>query len=80
MLGHDSHAVRADQLTRGGFVGPRQVEEVVGRAAGLTVTRQVIVLHPADHLAAMGDGLNIVLILVARLIQCILGKIDRKNG
>lgn len=74
MLGHNGHAVRADQLARGWLVGPGQVEQVVRRAAGLTLTHQVIILGLADHLAAMGDGLHVILILVARLIQGILGE------
>lgn len=73
-LGHNGHAVGADQLARGWFVGPGQVEEVVHRVAGFTLAHQVIVLSLAEHLAAMGDGLHVVLVLVARLIQGVLGE------
>lgn len=74
MLGHDGHAVCADQLAGGRFIGSSQVKEVVHRVAGLTFAHQVIILGLADHLAAMGDGLHVILILMARLIQGILGK------
>lgn len=74
VLGHNGHAISADQLARGWFVGSGQVEQVVRSAAGLTLTHQVVILGPADHLAAMGDGLHVILILVARLIQGILAK------
>ena len=74
VLGHNGHAISADQLARGRFVGSGQVEQVVRSAAGLTLAHQVVVLGPADHLAAMGDGLHVILILVARLIQGILAK------
>lgn len=73
VLGHDGHAVRADQLACGRLVGPGQVEQVVRRAARLAFTHQVIVLSLADHLAAVGDGLHVILVLVARLIQGVLG-------
>lgn len=53
VLGHDGHAVRADQLARGWFVGSGQVEEVVYRAAGLAFAHQVIIFGLADHLAAV---------------------------
>lgn len=79
MLGHDGHAVRADQLARGGFVGPGQVEQVVCRVAGLPFARQVVVLGFADHLAAMGDGLHVILVLVARLVQGVLGERQRQE-
>lgn len=74
VLGHNGHAIRADQLARGWFVGSSQVEEVVRWVAGLTFTDHVIILSLADHLAAMGDGLHVILILVAWLIQGILGE------
>lgn len=74
VLGHNGHAVRADQLARGWFVGSGQVEEVVHRIAGFTFTHQVIILSLAEHLAAVGDGLHVVLVLVARLIQSVLGE------
>ena len=79
LLGHDGHAVRADQLARGRFIGSGQVEEVVHCVAGLTVTHQVIVLGLADHLAAVGDGLHVVLVLMARLIQGVLGERGRNS-
>ena len=72
MLGHDDHAVCADQLACGWFVGSSQVELVIGRAAWLLFTHQVVIFSLTDHLAAMGDGLHVILILVARLIQGIL--------
>lgn len=72
VLGQDDHAVCADQLARGGLVGSSQVEEVVGWAARLAFTHEVVILCSSDNLAAMGDGLDIVLILMARLIQCVL--------
>lgn len=62
-LGHNGHAVHSDELARGWLVGPSQVEQVIG--ARLTISYQVIILCSADHLAAMGDGLHVVLILVA---------------
>lgn len=34
--------------------------------------RQVIVLSLADHLAAMGDGLHVILVFMTRLVQGIL--------
>lgn len=68
VLGHNGHAVCTDQLARGWFVGSGQVEQVMCRVAGLPFTHQVIILSLADHLAAMGDGLHVILILVARLI------------
>lgn len=70
-LRHDGHAVGADELARCGFVGSRQVEEVVHRV-GFTLAHEVIVLGPADHLAAVGDGLYVILVLVAGLIQSVL--------
>lgn len=72
VLGQDDHAFCADQLACGGLVGSSQVEEIVGRAAWLAFTHQVVILCFADNLAAMGDGLHIVLILMARLVQCVL--------
>lgn len=72
VLGHNGHAVRTDQLARGWFVGSGQVEEVVHCVASVTIPHHVIILRLANHLAAMGDGLNIILILVARLVQGIL--------
>lgn len=74
VLGHNGHAVHADQLARGWFIGSSQVEQVILRVARLAFTHQVIVLSLAHHLAAMGDGLHIILILMARLVQGILGK------
>lgn len=71
-LGHDDHAVCADQLACRWFIGSSQVEQVVGSAAWFVVARQVVILSLTDHLTAMGDGLHIVLVLVARLIQGIL--------
>lgn len=53
VLGHDDHAVCADQLTCGWFVGSSQVEQIVSCTAWLAFTHQVIVLGFADHLAAM---------------------------
>lgn len=73
VLGHNGHAVCADQLARGWFIGSGQVEQVIRYVAWLAFTHQVIILGPADHLATMGDGLHVILILVARLIQGILG-------
>lgn len=74
LLRHNDRAVRADQLACGWFVGSSQVEQVIRRVAGLVFTYQVIVLGLAHHLAAMGDGLHIILILVAWLVQGILGE------
>ena len=65
VLGHDSHAVCADELARGWFIRSGQVEQVICRVTRLAFPHQVIILGPADHLAAMGDGLDVILILVA---------------
>lgn len=72
VLGHNGHAVCTDQLSRRWFVGAGQVEQVVLVVAGPMFTHQVIILCLADHLAAMGDRLHVILILMARLIQGIL--------
>lgn len=74
VLGHNGHAIRTDQLSCRWFVGSCQVEQVVHVVAGPTFMHQVIILSLADHLAAMGDGLHVILILMARLIQGILGE------
>lgn len=74
VLGHNGHAIRTDQLSCRWFIGSCQVEQVVHVVAGPTFTHQVIILSLADHLAAMGDRLHVILILMARLIQGILGE------
>lgn len=73
VLGHNSHAISADQLACGWLVGSSQVEKVIRRATGLVFSNHVIILSPADHLAAMGDRLHVILVFVARLVQGILG-------
>lgn len=72
VLRHNSHAVSADQLACGGLIGSSQVEKVIRCATRLVFSNHVIILSPADHLAAMGDRLHVVLIFVARLVQSIL--------
>lgn len=72
MLRHDDHAVSTDQLACRWFVGSSQVEQVVGSATWFAIPGQVVVLSLTDHLTAMGDGLYIIFILVARLVQGIL--------
>lgn len=74
LLGHDGQAVGADQLARGRLVRPGQVEEVVHRVARFAVAHQVVVLGLTEHLAAVGDGLHVVLVFVARLVQGVLGE------
>lgn len=82
MLGHNSHAVSADQLACGWLIGSSQVEKVISRATRLVFSNHVIILSPADHLATMGDRLYVILVFVARLVQGILGlglDRDKKN-
>lgn len=43
-------------------------------ATGLPGSAESLVLIAADHLALVGDGLHVILILVARLVQGMLGK------
>lgn len=74
VLGHNGHAICTDQLSCRWFVGSCQVEQVVHVVAGPTFMHQMIILSLADHLTAMGDRLHIILILMARLIQGILGE------
>lgn len=74
VLGNNGHAIGTDQLSCGWFVGSCQVEQVVHVVARPTFARQVIVFSLADNLAAMGDRLHVILILMARLIQGILGE------
>ena len=78
VLGHDGRPICADQLARGRLVRSSQVEQVVIGAAWLALAQQVVILGLADHLAAMGDSLNVILILMAWLIQGILVK--REDG
>lgn len=74
-LGHDGHTVGANQLPGGGLVRAGQVEKIVGRGgARLVLADHVIVFGAAGNLAAMRDGLNVVLVLVARLVQGVLGE------
>lgn len=64
----------SDDLARGGVVGAGQVEEVGGRGAAgrLGVVGEALVLLPAHYLALVRDCLDVVLILVAGLVQGVL--------
>lgn len=72
LLGHNGHAVHTDQLTSRWFIGSGQVEEVVGWAVWFAFSHQQIVLSLADHLAAVGNRLDIIFVLVAGLVQGVL--------
>lgn len=67
----DGHAVGCHQASSGRIVGARQVIEVL-LVLVLAAPHHLLVLLPPDHLALVGDGLYIVLILVARLVQGVL--------
>ena len=55
----------------GSYVPARQYRSGGGRPLAVG---QALVLLPANHLALVGDGLDVVLVLVARLVQGMLGK------
>lgn len=67
----DGHAIGCHQASSGRIVGARQVIEVL-LVLVLAAPHHLLVLLPPDHLALVGDGLYIVLILVARLVQGVL--------
>ena len=68
----DGPPLGGDQLARGGVVRPGQAVQVWGGRP--LAVGQALVLLPANHLALVGDGLDVVLVLVARLVQGMLGK------
>lgn len=71
----DRNSLSSDDLSRGGVVGPGQVEEVRdGGAAGRLegVVGEALVLLPAHYLALVRDCLDVVLIFVAGLVQGVL--------
>lgn len=59
-------------MAGGGVVGPSQVVEVLAVAIGLPGSTELLIFITADHLALVGDGLNIVFVFVARLVQGML--------
>ena len=67
----DGHAVSCHQASSGRIIGARQVIEVL-LVLVLAAPHHLLVLLPPDHLALVGDGLYIVLILVAGLVQGVL--------
>lgn len=67
----DGHTVSCHQASGGRIVGARQVIEVL-LVLVLAAPHHLLVLLPPDHLALVGDGLNVVLILVAGLVQGVL--------
>lgn len=76
MLRHNSHAVHTDQLSCCWFIGSRKVEQVVQVVP--TFACQVLILSFTDHLAAMGDGLHVILIFMTRLVQGILEREEKE--
>lgn len=72
VLRHNSHAVHTDQLSCCWFIGSRKVEQVIQVVPRPAFMYQVIILSLTDHLAAMGDGLHVILIFMTGLVQGIL--------
>lgn len=67
----NGHAVGRHQAPRGGVVGARQVVEVPSVLVLAAPCHLLILLAPYD-LALVGDGLHVVLVLMAGLVQRVL--------
>lgn len=70
----DGRPVGCHQPARGGVIGARQVVEVPPvLVLALPAPCHLLVLLPPHDLALVGDGLHVVLVLVAGLVQRVLG-------
>jgi hypothetical protein len=67
----DGHTVSCHQAPSGGVIGACQVVEVLSVLV-LAVPSHLLKLVPPHDLALVGDGLYVILIFVARLVECIL--------
>lgn len=74
MLTKYGHPVCHKQLTAAGVISAGQVVQVMIVSICLPVVGQLLVFLTGDHLAFMRDCLDVVLVLMARLVQGMLKK------
>lgn len=71
------HPVCSKQLTAAGVISASQVVQVMIVSICLPVLGQMLVFLTGDHLAFMRDCLDVVLVLMARLVQGMLKRMKR---
>lgn len=76
-LADDWNSICVEDHTRGGFVGPRQVVEVLAVGVAASVGHLLVLLH-AHHQALVTDRLHVVLVAVRRLVEGALWQKDRR--
>lgn len=71
-LTDDRLSLSRHQLATGGVVGSSQVVKILTVAVRFSDTAQTLIFSSAYYLALMGDGLDVIFILMGTLVQGML--------